>query len=297
MELPDLDALRQSLIHAKREDQTWGELFAEIRRAGHIESDSAEHRSLIESGLIELISDPSFYSSPNIDYAAKKLGVKSWQVTEYVEGIRELLSIGESDFTIIEEELNPTPKELIEEFSTSAKNGVKVPHVLVPESKPQSKDTMNGAPMILVIATSFLTGALAILIMLLIGQRNTQHISSPTPIKGEQDKPIGSPQTQLSARPNANTYKSDEQWDACRLEVMRSAPPPQTGEVWWPVNGPLESLASARKFCRPDAYKNKSGNVQVASFREKQTAEQFAQDLTSDSSHPYQFWVGDPSNH
>jgi hypothetical protein len=65
--------------------------------------------------------------------------------------------------------------------------------------------------------------------------------------------------------------------------------------VWWPVVGPAESLAAARRFCRADAYTNRSGNVQVASFRDRDTAEAFAEELSSDMSHPYGFWVGDPS--
>ncbi|NDG75549.1 MAG: hypothetical protein EBX49_09500 [Synechococcaceae bacterium WB8_1B_136] len=83
------------------------------------------------------------------------------------------------------------------------------------------------------------------------------------------------------------------QWQACVDYAANDGPPPQAGETWWPVVGSAEALQDARLHCRSDAFTNASGNTQVASFRDRATAAAFAQQLTSDQSHPHNFWVGD----
>jgi hypothetical protein len=84
-------------------------------------------------------------------------------------------------------------------------------------------------------------------------------------------------------------------WEACRSEDDQSAQAPQPGEMWWPVVGPPSALDDARSHCRADAFINQTGNMQIASFRDRATAEEFASTLTTDGSHPYRFWVGEPS--
>lgn len=85
-------------------------------------------------------------------------------------------------------------------------------------------------------------------------------------------------------------------WDACRIENARDpGAPPQPGDIWWPVVGPRDVLADARLRCRADAFVNRSGNVQVSSFRDRETATRFAERLSADGSQPYRFWVGEPS--
>jgi hypothetical protein len=84
-------------------------------------------------------------------------------------------------------------------------------------------------------------------------------------------------------------------WQACLDQDRRDAEPPQPGETWWPVVGPSDSLDDARRHCRADAFVNRSGNAQISSFRDRDTATAFAEQLTQDSSHPWRFWVGDAS--
>jgi hypothetical protein len=84
-------------------------------------------------------------------------------------------------------------------------------------------------------------------------------------------------------------------WQACVEQDEREAAPPQPGDTWWPVVGPGDSLADARRHCRADAYINQNGNAQISSFRDRETAVAFAEQLSNDSSHPWRFWIGDPT--
>jgi hypothetical protein len=59
--------------------------------------------------------------------------------------------------------------------------------------------------------------------------------------------------------------------------------------------GQAAALEDSRQHCRGDAFTNASGNTQIASFRDRTTAAAFAEQLTSDQSHPHSFWVGDPT--
>jgi hypothetical protein len=89
--------------------------------------------------------------------------------------------------------------------------------------------------------------------------------------------------------------RSNALWQACIDENDQTGAPPQSGETWWPVVGPGDSLSDARRHCRPDAFINRNGNAQISSFRDQATASAFAERLSKDSSHPWRFWVGDPS--
>jgi hypothetical protein len=132
-----------------------------------------------------------------------------------------------------------------------------------------------------------------------ITQATDPAISSP-----EQDKLTASPPTQDPPEPDRppqqevspqSSGSQSETWQACREDENIDAAPPQAGETWWPVVGPSESLSDSRAHCRADAFINKSGNVQIASFRDRSIATRFAAELSADNSHPHQFWVGDPS--
>uniref|UniRef100_UPI001E3138D2 hypothetical protein n=1 Tax=Synechococcus sp. 1G10 TaxID=2025605 RepID=UPI001E3138D2 len=72
---------------------------------------------------------------------------------------------------------------------------------------------------------------------------------------------------------------------------------PQTGDTWWPVVGQSESLEAVQRHCRGDAFRNRDGNVQVASFRDRSAAVAFAQELSADRQHPYTFYVGEPTSY
>lgn len=94
---------------------------------------------------------------------------------------------------------------------------------------------------------------------------------------------------------SAQKLSASRQWQACVEENSKNVPPPQPGETWWPVVGPIGSLADAKMRCRSDSFVNRSGNVQISSFRDQQTAINFVQRLSSDKNNPWRFWVGDPS--
>lgn len=95
--------------------------------------------------------------------------------------------------------------------------------------------------------------------------------------------------------PPSSASTTPVRWQACLDQDRREAEPPQPGETWWPVVGPSNSLEDARRHCRADAFINRSGNAQISSFRDRETATSFAEQLTQDSSHPWRFWVGEVS--
>lgn len=121
--------------------------------------------------------------------------------------------------------------------------------------------------------------------------RNDVDISSTTRVSPPSDT---SPSEQSSTSTSSSST-SNIQWQACVEEANLSGPPPQPGETWWPVVGPSESLADARRHCRADAFINRSGNAQISSFRDQETALAFADRLSQDSTHRWTFRVGEPS--
>ncbi|SBO44239.1 protein of unknown function [Cyanobium sp. NIES-981] len=102
--------------------------------------------------------------------------------------------------------------------------------------------------------------------------------------------PAPLPRPKLPEAPPAQTAQP---WPVCELFSRES--PAQSREVWWPVVGPTDSLDAVRRFCRQDAFRNRDGNVQVASFRDREMAAAFADQLNSSRQHPYTFYVGDPT--
>jgi hypothetical protein len=105
MALPDFEAFTQMLARIKHDDQPWGNLFRDIcsrRISPDASNDPLLDEQLPNPSLIHVLSTWDFYSSSHLDKAAKDYSVKSWQVTEYVEAVRELLAINESDLIIFE---------------------------------------------------------------------------------------------------------------------------------------------------------------------------------------------------
>lgn len=96
--------------------------------------------------------------------------------------------------------------------------------------------------------------------------------------------------------PTPVSESSTSRWNGCEQAVGEGAAP-QSGDMWWPVVGPPNSLEDARRYCRSDAFRNSEGNVQIASFRSQSDAYAFAQQLTADSQHPYVFRVGEPTTY
>jgi hypothetical protein len=94
----------------------------------------------------------------------------------------------------------------------------------------------------------------------------------------------------------ASAEPSTLRWDGCE-ESSGEGAPPEPGDTWWPVVGPPNSLEQVRIHCRSDAFVNKDGNVQVASFRDQSAAASFSDRLSSDMAHPFRFYVGYPTTY
>ena len=164
---------------------------------------------------------------------------------------------------------------------------------------------------ILIALLALLCGALVMALAgMLVSSRGSNGTTSTTPAPSPANPPAPTAppsQPQAPKQPAAPAAPSSTAaWQACIDYASDGAAPqpsetygaaPQPGETWWPVVGPAEALAASRQHCRGDAFTKASGNVQVASFRDRGTAAAFAEQLTRDNSHPYSFWVGDPSVH
>lgn len=155
----------------------------------------------------------------------------------------------------------------------------------------------QGPAAVLIALLALICGALVMTLAgVLLTSRNapsTDQAPAPT-APPSAPAPTPAPTPQEPVRPTAEPAQTD-QWQACVDYSSTDDPMPQAGETWWPVVGPAEALDASRQHCRGDAFTNASGNTQIASFRDRETATAFAQQLTSDSSHPYSFWVGDPT--
>jgi hypothetical protein len=105
-----------------------------------------------------------------------------------------------------------------------------------------------------------------------------QSASSPQIPPATLNKSTGSDRTRNpgSEKEFSASPAQADRWQACIEHVVQYAEPPRPGETWWPIVGPSDSLDDARKFCRDDAFINRSGNAQIASFRDYNTAVRFA---------------------
>jgi hypothetical protein len=119
--------------------------------------------------------------------------------------------------------------------------------------------------------------------------------ATPTRLEAASSNTAADSDDVSSQASSESATPSSGAWQACLEDKSQTGVPPQPGETWWPVVGPSNALADARRFCRQDAFINRSGNVQISSFRDQETADSFAKELSSDSTHPWRFWVGDPS--
>lgn len=161
-----------------------------------------------------------------------------------------------------------------------------------------SNNALTGA---LITVLSLIAGALLMgLVTLLIFNRQQTAITTQLP-SGQSESTDRSPEpaeretpaVATPAEPQPQALDPAVSWQGCQQNQPESDRAPRQGETWWPVVGPAEALEPARQHCRSDAFTNSNGNVQVASFPDRQAAEAFADALTRDNSHPYSFWVGD----
>lgn len=103
---------------------------------------------------------------------------------------------------------------------------------------------------------------------------------------------IPDPAPRLPSTPSRVDRLSSLRWDGCD-QSNQPVSEPRQGDQWWPVVAPSSALESVRNHCRGDAFINRDGNVQVASFNNRARAAEWARRVSMDNSHPYQFWVGE----
>ena len=159
----------------------------------------------------------------------------------------------------------------------------------------------QGPTTIVIALLALICGALVMALagVLITGRNNTVNTPAPPSQPSQPNTPsTPTPRTEPPPAPTPEAAPlpvASDQWQACVDRSDTDGQPPQPGETWWPVVGPGNALAAARQHCRSDAFINRSGNAQIASFRDRDTATTFAEQLSADSSHPYTFWVGEAS--
>lgn len=254
MALPNFDEVKDLLVRSKRDDQSWGNLFREISSEtlnNESASSAAANLFTFKPSLIKVFAEWDFYSSQFLDEAASDYGVKSWQVTEYVEGLREALSISESDLVVYEKEKTTLPaqaEQSLEPVST-------VPGSLQPEPKnmqgkaegarsvsledivprDSSSNTVSSAgPSKAVLALTGLVSALIVILVVVIASITTQRPGS------------------LSSSPSSQG-SSDQSRSDKTLDNSQGSPPKSTNaEVYFNgINLPVTNTLCNKKksFC------------------------------------------------
>jgi hypothetical protein len=173
------------------------------------------------------------------------------------------------------------------------------PPVPAPVMAPRSPNP--GCTGVLIAVLSLLAGGLFVALAVLLFTRTPQPTASAPPASQPQPEPRPAPPVQPTPQPSPTAQETKRipetvpRWQAC-LDYLSSmnGQPAQPGETWWPVVGPFEALKASRSHCREDAFRTAAGNTQIASFGDRDTAADFAEQLSQDSSHPYRFWVGEP---
>ena len=201
MALPDFDEIKELLARSKRDDQSWGNLFREIT-TGSLRKENANSPAVsiftAKPSLIYVLGEWDFYSSKFLDEAASDYGVKSWQVTEYAEGLREALSISETDLIVYEKQDFNTPKqaERTQEPFTPVKgspepepshredqsDGMRSARLEYKVSATSSGRTASaGGPSKTVLALTGVVSAMAVILVALITSISNQRSHSLTP--------------------------------------------------------------------------------------------------------------------
>lgn len=191
MALPDFNSFAEMLARVKRADQSWGNFFSDIcSRRLKIEGNSEPllAEQLARPSLIHLLAKWDFYSSDHLDQASKDYDVKSWQLTEYIESLREKLVIGEADLIVFEQTSSQQDIHIDDSLS-SVEASAFVPEVDQSGQELPSKSTYQPAvtqavlspstttPSKTVLGLTALVSALIVLLVALVaiisGQRNT----------------------------------------------------------------------------------------------------------------------------
>jgi hypothetical protein len=199
MALPNFDEAKELLARARRPDQSWGNLLREISSGTFESKDDGEQVSKLFTSKISLfhvLGEWDFYSSKFLDEAASDYGVKSWQVTEYVEGLREALLISESDLIVYETHDSTIPsqsdrstEQVTPANSTSQPQSINVrgqndDRLIVnvgseaaTDSYKQDIKTQSSSRLVLVL-TGLLSALLVIIVLLIANQRNPPNAPS-----------------------------------------------------------------------------------------------------------------------
>lgn len=226
MALPNFDEVKELLARSKRDDQSWGNLFREIS-SGTLQNASSSPEAasifLTKPSLIHVLAEWDFYSSKFLDEAASDYGVRSWQVTEYVEGLREALSIGESDLIFYEKRDFTIPKKaepILESDSPIPGSPQPEPRYIQDQSNDEGYERLDfeapksstshiasaGGPSKTVLALTGLVSALAVILVVLIvsitNQRSVSLSSSPRDQgSSDQSNSEGSPENSQGSPP------------------------------------------------------------------------------------------------
>jgi len=207
MPLPNFDEVKVLLARLKRDDQSWGNLFREISSGtpqNAISSSPVARIITAKPSLIQVLAKWDFYYSPFLDQSASDYEVKSWQVTEYIEALREALAIGESDLIVYEKKdstiTHPAEPSLTPE-SAAADNAQDEPRY-VPDQNSDSRSTRleyevptasyshtanAGGPSKTVLALTGLVSALVvILVVLIVSITNQRSGSLSSPPSGQR---------------------------------------------------------------------------------------------------------------
>jgi len=211
MPLPNFDEAKDLLARLKRDDQSWGNLFREISSGtlqNEISSSPVARIITATPSLIQVLAQWDFYSSQFLDQAASDYEVKSWQVTEYVEALREELAIGESDLIIYEKKDSTIPRQaqpiFTPETAVSDSAQVEPRYVQDKNSDPRSARLEQEVPMAsssntgvakgpskILLALTGLVSALVVILVVLIASITNQRsgsLSSPPSGQGSSDR-------------------------------------------------------------------------------------------------------------
>lgn len=203
MALPHFDEVKDLLALAKRPDQSWGNLFREICSGTFDNEHTGEQVEKLFSAkisLLHVLGEWDFYSSKFLDEAASDYEVKSWQVTEYVEGLREALLITQSDLIVYEthDSTIPSQSDLRTEQVTSANSASQTQALNVrgpnddrliinlgteaaTDSYNQAVKTQGSSKPVLVL-TGLVSALLVVIVLLIANQRtppNPPSLSNP----------------------------------------------------------------------------------------------------------------------
>jgi len=184
MPLPDYSRIKDALLWSKNEEQSWGTLLRLLQEGSisSADSDASLHsESLKEVKLFKVLSEWDFFSSPSLDEAASAYGVKSWQITEFIEGLRDDLSIDQSDLIVYSAPpATPTPQAVSYQSPDSHRSTADLGQSEVEPSRAAHSPLLHpqqnqpSAPSKIVLALAAVVSALAVLVIALVATISTQ---------------------------------------------------------------------------------------------------------------------------